>query len=227
MARARNLKPGYFKNETLAECDPLARILFAGLWCQADRAGRLEYRPRRLKAEVLPYDNCDIDKLVDELSTRGFVVKYELENNEYLQIVNFEKHQNPHVREPTSTIPAPGEHSASTGPARRYPANPFPLPSSLNLEHQSSTVPINGNGHVKSSGNGNGVSGHWTQTQRDEYAVKEAIPFLPGADDGERWAVAMAAEDPTDPNHHKAVTAMLAATKKAKVGWVSPERRKH
>ncbi|HEY0297206.1 MAG TPA: helix-turn-helix domain-containing protein [Bordetella sp.] len=31
MARARTLKPGLFKNETLAECSPLARLLFAGL----------------------------------------------------------------------------------------------------------------------------------------------------------------------------------------------------
>ena len=28
--RSRNLKPGFFKNELLAECDPLARILFEG-----------------------------------------------------------------------------------------------------------------------------------------------------------------------------------------------------
>ena len=51
MPRARNVKPGFFKNELLAECEPLARILFEGLWCEADREGRLEDRPRRLKAE--------------------------------------------------------------------------------------------------------------------------------------------------------------------------------
>ena len=37
MARARNIKPGFFTNDVLADCDPLARLLFAGLWTVADR----------------------------------------------------------------------------------------------------------------------------------------------------------------------------------------------
>jgi len=48
MARSRNIKPGFFRNEMLAECSPLARLLFAGLWCLADRFGRLEDRPKRI-----------------------------------------------------------------------------------------------------------------------------------------------------------------------------------
>ena len=61
--RARNIKPGFFKNEALADCDLQARLLFVGLWCMADREGRMEYRPKRIKIEVLPYDNCNIEKL--------------------------------------------------------------------------------------------------------------------------------------------------------------------
>ena len=75
MPRARNIKPGFFKNDILAECNPLARILFAGLWCEADREGRLEDRPKRLKAEYLPYDQCDIGTLLDELEKHDFVVR--------------------------------------------------------------------------------------------------------------------------------------------------------
>ena len=84
--RARNLKPGYFKNEGLADLPPLARILFAGLWGMADREGRLEDRPKRIKAEILPYDNCDTDKLEAErdaanrlLETEREVMRLELE----------------------------------------------------------------------------------------------------------------------------------------------------
>lgn len=50
MAGARNIKPGFFTNDVLAACDQLARLLFAGLWTVADRAGRLEDRPKRIKA---------------------------------------------------------------------------------------------------------------------------------------------------------------------------------
>lgn len=35
--RARNIKPGFFSNDLLPECEPLARLLFIGLWCMADK----------------------------------------------------------------------------------------------------------------------------------------------------------------------------------------------
>jgi len=114
MARARNLKPGFFKNEDLAECSPLARLLFAGLWCLADRAGRLEDRPKRIRAEILPYDDGSVDDMLAELHRAGFILRYQVAEQRYIQVLNFTKHQNPHCREPESTIPAPGEHSAST-----------------------------------------------------------------------------------------------------------------
>lgn len=107
MARARNLKPGFFLNEELAEIEPLGRILFQGLWCIADRRGRLQDRPKRIKIEVLPYDDADVDALLDVLSERGFLIRYGSGNERYIQIVNFEKHQNPHKNETDSTIPAP------------------------------------------------------------------------------------------------------------------------
>ncbi len=124
MARARNIKPGFFLNEELAEIEPLGRILFQGLWCVADRRGRLRDRPRRIKAEVLPYDDVDVDTLLNELTNKGFLIRYGSCDGQYIQIVNFEKHQNPHKNEGESTIPAPPapsefgqapeEHHAST-----------------------------------------------------------------------------------------------------------------
>ena len=46
MARARNIKPGFFRNADLVEMPIEARLLFIGLWTLADRSGRLEDRPR-------------------------------------------------------------------------------------------------------------------------------------------------------------------------------------
>lgn len=109
MARARNIKPGFFKNEDLAEMDPLSRLLFAGLWCLADREGRLEDRPKRIKAELFPYDNCDVDQLLDDLQEYGFIHRYEVDGGKYIFIQNWHKHQNPHHMEVPSVIPpAPG-----------------------------------------------------------------------------------------------------------------------
>ena len=105
--RARNIKPGFFKNDTLAELDFAGRLLFIGLWGLADRAGRLEDRPKKIKAEIFPYDDVDVDSFLGELAKRSFIIRYEVDGNRYIQIVNFDKHQNPHPRETPSNIPAP------------------------------------------------------------------------------------------------------------------------
>lgn len=134
--RARNLKPGFFKNEELAELPPLARILFSGLWCLADREGRLEDRPKRIKAELLPYDNCNVEQLLDQLarSPQRFIIRYKVDDCRYIAIPNFVEHQTPHIKEADSTIPAPDEHSTNTVLAQDEPAlaralspSPFPL----------------------------------------------------------------------------------------------------
>lgn len=114
MARSRNIKPGFFTNDQLALCQPLARLLFEGLWCHADRAGRMEDRPRKFKAEILPYDQCDVETLLNELVVNGFVIRYSDHEAKYLQVVNFTKHQNPHIKEPPSSIPEPLKHHTST-----------------------------------------------------------------------------------------------------------------
>jgi hypothetical protein len=107
MARARNIKPGFFTNGDLLECQPLARLLFAGLWCEADRRGILEDRPKTLKVKILPGDDCDVDELLNELSVRGFVVRYQVGEVRCLFLPGFNKHQNPHVKETDNTLPAP------------------------------------------------------------------------------------------------------------------------
>lgn len=155
--RARNLKPGFFKNEDLAECAPLARLLYAGLWCLSDREGRMEYRPKRIKAEILPYDECDIDDLLNQLRQRGFVLTYRTIGQEYLSIPKFVKHQNCHIKETASTIPAPDEHSACTvqapdehgsspaEPLLLNPESPIPLTESSFLSETEKNV-SDGNG---------------------------------------------------------------------------------
>jgi hypothetical protein len=114
MSRSRNIKPGFFKNDQLAELPFEFRILFQGLWCEADRAGRLEDRAKRIKAEVFPYDEVDVEAGLVALASAGFIERYEANGIKYIQVVEFAKHQNPHCKEAPSTIPAPCKHSAGT-----------------------------------------------------------------------------------------------------------------
>ena len=105
MARARNIKPSFFKNELLVEMGPFDRLLFIGLWCLADREGRIEDRPKRIKMELFPCDSYDVDEGLAELQRHGFVKRYEAAGVRVISIVNFHKHQTPHGTEKDSELP--------------------------------------------------------------------------------------------------------------------------
>jgi hypothetical protein len=113
MARTRSIKPSFFKNEFLAECEPMARLLFVGLWTLADSQGRMEFRPLRIKAELFPYENCDILGLLKQLADRGFVRAYESGDIKVLEIPTFGEHQRCHPDERDEGLP-PADESAET-----------------------------------------------------------------------------------------------------------------
>lgn len=105
MARSRNIKPGFFTNEDLVELDFATRLLFAGLWTVADRDGRLQDRPKKIKIDVFPADNLDIDAMLSALHNAKFITRYEVDGAKFIQIHNWTKHQNPHHTEKASDIP--------------------------------------------------------------------------------------------------------------------------
>jgi hypothetical protein len=132
MARIRYLKPDFFNDEDLAEHPFWIRLLFQGLWTIADKEGRLEDRSKRIKVDLFPYDNVDVEKGLCELSKiknysiRPFIQRYEANGEKYIAIVNWHKHQKPHHTEKESIIPEPpllkiiekgmgNQHEASAG----------------------------------------------------------------------------------------------------------------
>ncbi|MCX5973286.1 MAG: hypothetical protein NTU59_01155, partial [Coprothermobacterota bacterium] len=133
--RARNLKPGFFRNEYLSSLDPLVRLLFAGLWCLADREGRLEDRPGKIKIAVLPSDDCDVEQMLGDLARpqgpdgERFIRRYTVGGKRCIQVLNFVRHQNPHIKEAASLLPAPPVEVDATQWASDAP-----------ILHQESTV---------------------------------------------------------------------------------------
>jgi|GEM_PF-6276215 len=139
MARSRNIKPGFFLNEHLVELPFEYRLLFAGLWTLVDRDGRMEYRPKKIKMAIFPADNVDVENGLISLSNCNLIKIYENKKNKYIQVVNFDKHQNPHINEKSTNMPPPrGKNSgASTmqGPdsSRCNPADSLlPITDSFN-----------------------------------------------------------------------------------------------
>lgn len=147
MARSRLIKPGFFRNETLCELPHATRILYAGLWGIADREGRLEDRPKRIAADVFPYEPLDVDAMLDELAAAGFIVRYVVAGARYIAIPTFLDHQYPHLREAPSTLPAPDVHSASTVLALDQASPRSPVSVSV-----SKTVPKSESGSVSVAG---------------------------------------------------------------------------
>lgn len=108
MARARNIKPGFFESEQVGLASPAARLLFIALWQLADREGRLEDRPKRIQAYAFRYDEpgtVDADKLLNELLEQRLIERYETNGVRVIWIPAFKAHQNPHHREPDSELP--------------------------------------------------------------------------------------------------------------------------
>ena len=109
--RIRTIKPEFFHHEGLFEAEletklPL-RVAFAGLWCIADREGRFKWEPRRIGVQVLPYDGVDFSRVLDALTTRGFVFKYRVDDACFGFIPSFLKHQVINNRESQSILPDP------------------------------------------------------------------------------------------------------------------------
>jgi hypothetical protein len=142
MARSRNIKPGFFTNEELVELDFCVRLLFIGLWTLCDREGRMEDRPKKIKMALFPADNIDIEQALNDLASRNFIIRYEADGNQYIQVVNFGKHQNPHVKEPASTIPAPCKSGARTVQATLIPDSPLPITDSRDTEGDANACPV-------------------------------------------------------------------------------------
>jgi len=115
--RIRTIKPEFFKHDKLGELPAIARLLFISLWCLADRRGRIEDRPKRIKVECLPYEDCDIDSLLQVLHNAGFICRYEAESVRVIEIEAFEKHQRITGKEADTESELPGKQQGNNGEA--------------------------------------------------------------------------------------------------------------
>jgi len=153
VARIRYLKPDFFKDEDIKDLPFWIRIFFAGLWCQADKEGRLEDRPERLKIEIMPYDKIDPEKALQELasqkrvSKRPYIIRYEDNGNHYIQILSWNRHQKPHHTETESIIPPPPSNLA------RQTSNGYiTVNEPIDASNKSVQLPRNGDGEGKGNG---------------------------------------------------------------------------
>lgn len=119
MARARTLKPSFFKNEKVVARSFPARLLYEGLWTLADRRGILKDKPQWIKMEVFPADSLDVNALLGELAERRededcpLIRRYERHGFKCIIICGFAQHNHPHPNEQANDLPMPGSSACA------------------------------------------------------------------------------------------------------------------
>ena len=179
------MKPGIFSNEELAELPIAARYLFIGLWAIADRAGRLEDRPRRIQAAIFPYDHdVNIEELLASLEAGGFIESYVVGEQKLIWLPTFRHHQNPHPHEPESVLP----------PSPRDPESQ-PLSDHVITSHDKTLHAVARN--VMSGGsNSNSNSGSGNSVAVEDAPADAGAPSQPKLKLTEEFASKMAVEYP-------------------------------
>jgi hypothetical protein len=109
VARIRTIKPEFFTSEDVVALSAFARLFYIALWCEADKEGRLVWRPKTFKMRYFPADTVDIDALCGELTSSGLVVLYG-DGNAYIPTFTVHQHINP--RETASKLPDPATRAA-------------------------------------------------------------------------------------------------------------------
>jgi hypothetical protein len=79
--RIRAVRPDFWQDDTLGHLSDAVRLFYIGLWCVADDAGWLEWKPAQIGAALYPYRSSsrrerDIDQWGDILVQAGRVVRY-------------------------------------------------------------------------------------------------------------------------------------------------------
>jgi hypothetical protein len=96
MPRNRQIKADFWSDEKIGRLSIPARLMFIGLWNFADDSGVCRGNPMYIKNQIFPYDNMTVKTaqgLLNECSLHGLIKLMECSNEQYLEILNFTKHQ--------------------------------------------------------------------------------------------------------------------------------------
>lgn len=114
MARIRSLKPEFWDDRKLAKSTSRdARMLYMGMWNQADEHGRLNGDVLWLKGRVFPYDEdvttAEVCSLLKELEAAGRIDMYEVDGDPFIFLPKLSKHQRLEPNKVESKIPEPAQ----------------------------------------------------------------------------------------------------------------------
>lgn len=161
--RIRSIKPEFWRSDDVNEMTIEDRLLFIGLWSYVDDNGVGIDRHSSICADLFAHDlsvspHDTLKRVQDGLSrlhSLGVIVRYSVENKDYLEIVNWSKHQK-------INRPSPGRYPTSDGAKAK---THDPLTDDSVRPHESSLP-----GTEEQGNRGTGEQGNInTSRKRDEY----------------------------------------------------------
>ena len=94
MPRNRQIKADFWSDEKIGKLSAKARLFFIATWNFADDSGVCRANPVYLKNQIFPYDEAvNVQGLLSECSQQGLIRLLEYNKEQYLEIMNFLKHQ--------------------------------------------------------------------------------------------------------------------------------------
>lgn len=107
MATRRMIDPQFWQSETVGRWTFRQRLLFIGLFSNADDQGRLRAHPALIRSTIFPYDDIPLDEITSDLKAlTSSIILYQIEGHDYCQIAGWWKYQSPQWAYP-SKIPPP------------------------------------------------------------------------------------------------------------------------
>lgn len=119
MARIRTIKPEFWTDEKVVQLPFHARLVFIGMWNFADDHGYLHDEPERLRLQILPNDQIDIELVIDMLCVSGLVERVDFEGADALWLPKFAQHQKISHKTPTKFPVSSGKKRIIPSETRR------------------------------------------------------------------------------------------------------------
>ena len=117
MARRRMIVPEIWQSESFAQLSILAKLVFIGLFSNADDEGRGIANPVYIKSILFPYDDgmrvIDIEKALSEIGQFMSVTLYTHDGRKYYALDNWKKSQTIDRPKPSKLPPPTDEKSIS------------------------------------------------------------------------------------------------------------------
>ena len=107
------ISPEIWDSENFSKLSILARLVFIGMFSNADDEGRGKAKAAFLKSKLFPYDEsmrvADVESALDEVAENMSVTMYSHDGNEYYSFDNWKKWQKVDKPSPSNIIPYDSE----------------------------------------------------------------------------------------------------------------------